>query len=233
MEEILLKLSHDFPFSNISAKFPNDRIMRWCNSYVDYLEFTGKNLDVKRILEEITDFANSVGSRVIFTSGSEKYLSVMISCRCSIDNSTVRITESTDCVIKNPVIYEGGYEYLGFVSIRPENFTNLYDRLSRFSVIDIRRRKTVDPQDLRNLWTISLSDLFSGMTEKQIEILSDAVSHGYFDIPKKAAIEFFAEKYGLSKSTLQEHLSKAESRLMHSMGSYLHLYETYLEKASK
>lgn len=230
MEEILLELSHELPFTNISSEFPDTRILRWCNSYADYLEFTGRKLDEEKIVARMTEFAESIGSRVIFHSGNDRYISVMVSCRCSIQNSTVRITESMDCVVKNPVVYEGSHEYLGFVSIRPEDFRKLYGRLSEFSDIEIKVRKAINPEDFRNLWTISLSELFSGMTDKQAGILSDAISHGYFDIPKRMMIDSLAQKHGISKSTMQEHLSKAESRLMHSMDSYLHLYREYMGK---
>ena len=89
---------------------------------------------------------------------------------------------------------------------------------------------SIDRVILTNLTPVKL---FHNLSQKQINLASDAVSRGYFDIPKKISIEELAESNSISKSTLQEHLSKAESKIFRSIESYLRLYETYLEAQEK
>ena len=91
MEEIKLKLRHDLPFNNISRDFPGAKIFRWCNSYVDYLEFAERGLDKNGVREEVERFAEGIGSRIVFSSEKKDYLTLMIVCKCSLGNSTLRM----------------------------------------------------------------------------------------------------------------------------------------------
>ncbi|MBN2122413.1 helix-turn-helix domain-containing protein [Candidatus Micrarchaeota archaeon] len=52
------------------------------------------------------------------------------------------------------------------------------------------------------------------LSEKQREIFNLAVSKGYYEVPKKLTIRELAGITGIKASTLQEHLSKAESKLL-------------------
>ncbi len=59
-----------------------------------------------------------------------------------------------------------------------------------------------------------ISSVFSALTEKQKEILLHAYNSGYFDHPRKINAGELARKIGMHKTTLLEHLHKAEKRLI-------------------
>ncbi len=56
--------------------------------------------------------------------------------------------------------------------------------------------------------------LLQSLTEKQRKILSAAYSTGYYDVPRRIDSEQLAKRLNIGKSTLVEHLRKAEMRLM-------------------
>ena len=52
------------------------------------------------------------------------------------------------------------------------------------------------------------------LTEKQIECIINACSVGYYQTPKKTSLRQLSENMNIPRSTLQEHLSRAEANLM-------------------
>lgn len=228
MEEMRLKLRHNLPFEPVSIKFPDVKIFRWCNSYTDYLEIHGEHLDETQWKENIYSFAENLGSKVMSLLWGHDYVTVMLSCKCSLKNSTIRMAESVGCMIRPPVIYENAYELLDVVCMDSEKATQIFNIFSRVAEIEVMSKKTVLENDLRSLWNVQMSEIFSNLTEKQLRYFSDALSSGYFDIPKRVKIEQLAKLNDITTATMQEHLSKAESKILNSLDVYLKFFHRYI-----
>ena len=227
MEEILLRMAHTLPFNNVSLEFPEATIYRWCNSMVDYLEFrTADDKLLDRIRKVLPGVGAALRSRLVFSSSEHGRLDVMVRCRCTPGNSTVRITENADCLWKPPVVYGGGTEALTVLAPTAPIFRTLYRDLAAVGSVEIVRKAPVSPDILRDSYTLSLGGLFGGLTAKQIEVLVSAVDAGYFQIPKQVSLLQIARKAKVGESTMQEHLSKAESKLLRALLPYLQLYRS-------
>ena len=225
MDEIRLRMEHDLPFNNVAKVFLDVRIFRWCNSVVDYLEFLSEDSAALDHLEKaLPRFVAGLHSSVVYRSRSDSRLDVMVRCRCSPQNSTVRMTEGRNCLWKPPVVYAEGREELTVLAPEPDRFRSLYRDLRGVARVEILKKVAVSADVLRDSYTLSLSELFHDLTAKQLEILLRAVERGYFDLPKAVSLERLAQDASLSESPLQEHLSKAESRLVRALAPYLRLY---------
>ncbi|WP_227377844.1 helix-turn-helix domain-containing protein [Haladaptatus halobius] len=61
---------------------------------------------------------------------------------------------------------------------------------------------------------VSQGHLDSVLTDRQREILSIAIEHGYYEVPRQATIREIADGVGLSQATVGEHFQKIESRIL-------------------
>lgn len=78
--------------------------------------------------------------------------------------------------------------------------------------------------DLEAFGTVTLGTLTefeeqseSQVTDRQREVVREALSRGYYDWPRKITNEELAEELGISRATLHEHLRKAERTLLSSV----------------
>lgn len=58
---------------------------------------------------------------------------------------------------------------------------------------------------------------FLSYTPSEMQIIAEAVSRGYYSIPRHVGIRDLAEYFGMSKSTVQEYLRKAEQKTMNNL----------------
>jgi hypothetical protein len=59
-----------------------------------------------------------------------------------------------------------------------------------------------------------ITDIFNVLTPRQKKILLESYRHGYFDHPRRINAAELAERMGMHKTTLLEHIHKAEKRLI-------------------
>jgi DNA-binding CsgD family transcriptional regulator len=60
-------------------------------------------------------------------------------------------------------------------------------------------------------------DMLSMLTDRQLEVFRTAVDLGYYEIPRRATHEDIADDLGCAPSTVDEHLRKAESRVLSTL----------------
>ena len=65
--------------------------------------------------------------------------------------------------------------------------------------------------------TISADTLFSNLTERQLDAILTAHRHGYYNLPRDADVQEIAAKKKVPRTTFQEHLKKAENKLVASL----------------
>jgi predicted DNA binding protein len=57
-------------------------------------------------------------------------------------------------------------------------------------------------------------DILTVLTDRQREVLTVANQYGYYDYPRRVSSDKLAERVGISKPVLLQHLRKAEGRIM-------------------
>lgn len=69
----------------------------------------------------------------------------------------------------------------------------------------------------QKLPTVSIMSFLPSLTKKQKLVMEAAINAGYYDYPRNAKLKGLAKAMGISYSTFQAHLRKAEGRLIPSV----------------
>jgi len=124
---------------------------------------------------------------------------------------------SYGCSIVFPSLFAEGRETHRLIAPSRERLKQLLDRLREFGPggATLESVTEVSPENLQV--SLNLADLAGQLTKKQLEVLTTAVSAGYYASPRQTTTERLAEAYGLSRTTLEEHLRKAEAKVLRSV----------------
>jgi len=227
MFDVSLKLDYGLPFANLSKAFPAANIQRWCNLEVDILEIESREEDFGGIEASLRQMVKGLGARVIrMNRYSPKALEVVIGCKCAVENSSVALIEWAGCVPVMPVTYEEGFEYCRMLAFTKESLSGALTRLSKISKLEIQSKSVVSRESARGAITVPVDEFLGSLTRKQLGAFMAAMQMGYYNLPKHATMEEVAFSQGMKRSTYEEHLRKAELKILRAVRPYARLVYT-------
>ncbi len=236
MEEVVFEIDHQrCSFNNITLKFPDLKMWHWCSRRVDVFEVTGR--DSKHALDDIVTLAKSVGGSVEIDSSAERGRAILSEpnlCPCNRIGRRTRtmsitsLVEEHRCMHLDPITYSGGRERRRMVSFDPDILSSLLSKLEDKNEFTILSKRRIDSKSMKDYFTIPLSDLFSQLTGRQYSALSDALTGGYYDVPRTVSVEKLSKRRRVPRSTFEEHLHKGEGKVMKAITPFLLLYNRNL-----
>jgi len=123
----------------------------------------------------------------------------------------------------DPDVYRGGWEYYRLIAFSEKDVRNLFNGLEKFCKVEVISRRTVQAGAVKEHFLISTRTLFGDLTGKQSQALLFALENGYYRVPKKVTTEEMAQKLKLPRTTYEEHLRKAESKVLRAVTPYVQM----------
>lgn len=233
MFDLQLELDHTLPFCGLSKLFPSASIQRWCNLQVDILEIQmTRDDDAIRFEGELRKMLKGLGARLIrFNRYSERNLEVVIGCECATDNSTISLIEWAECIPVMPVDYHGGRENCRLLAFTKETLDRAISELSKVAKLRILAKSVVPRESARGAITVPVDEFLGTLTKKQLAAFISAMQMGYYQMPKGATVEEIAAKLGTKRSTYEEHLRKAELKILDAVKPFARL--AYVTKSDE
>ena len=231
MYQLALKLEHDLPFSDLSRAFPKVSISRWCNREVDILEAESPRGRIGEFEAGLGEVAKKLGANLIHVHRySDSALEAVVKCRCAGNNSSIAIVEASNCIPIMPVTYAEGFEHVKLFAFTQEDQRAAIDNLESIAKVAVEGRGQLERHSARPAMTVSVDEFLGMLTEKQLLALVEAIEMGHYSMPKKATVDQIAEKLKMPRSTFEEHLRKAEIKVMRNLRPYARL--AYLSSKS-
>jgi predicted DNA binding protein len=223
--DIALKMTNlsTSSFIDLTRRFPSASVFIWCNRENDVIEIVVRNpeeyplvleeiraLHIKDVMEEIVD-------------EQRLYLNVH-RCNCMKEDTIVRHIGELNILNIFPNMIENGWAYHRLIVFKHRDLEELLTRLEKAGWHYKILHKIPFDGFLSSSLTMSADALFSGLTEKQMEAILTAHRNGYYNLPRAADVKAIATKEKVPRTTFQEHLMKAENKLVSALIPNIKLY---------
>jgi len=116
--------------------------------------------------------------------------------------SSYDIVLKNNCLYTSPVIQKDGYEVYDVITEDPQKLVKVIGNLEEIGESKLFSVGRITPE----------ANPFK-LTEKQINAIQMAVSHNFYNWPRKVSLEEVSAMIGMKRRTFQENLRKAESKL--------------------
>ena len=218
--EIQIKARTDNPIHRLTEKYPSLKIWMWCNFVQDVYEivsdspedFHGAVEEFRRLYDVLDETEISTNIRLITQN-----------CVCSKETTVHDNIQELEILNLMPIYYTMGHEYYRLIAFRHEALVELFDRLTDHGFqVDVLEKAPFNGMVSDSL--VTLNSLVGGLTDKQVDAIVAAYNNGYYQTPRRVNVQTIADRVRVPRTTLHEHLNKAENKLISSIIPQIQLY---------
>jgi len=221
--EVVLQATSNDDFSDLTRRFPSSRIFTWCNREHDVMEVIVENPDeYPLVVNEV--HRTEIRGIVVESSDNARFCLIVHKCNCMRKDTMVKHIGKLNLLNIFPSITENGWTYNRLIAFRHEDFEELLRRLEKWGWHYNILHKAAFNGFIASSMAPIFDTLFSGLTEKQIDAMLTAYRYGYYNLPRGADVQTIAAKEQVARTTFQEHLKKAENKLVATLVPYIQLF---------
>lgn len=219
------RLRHECPYRDLSGQFPDLTIREWYLSDCQVLEITSESAPSEELLSEIDDLGI-----ILHKSEDGSGLHVVTkACLCSVENSIVERFEEYNCLYQPPTVHRDGWEQYSLIAFDEDDIRALHADLEADREIDVVSKTGLEETELPHSLLTPIDQLFGELTDRQLAALQLALEAGYYEQPRACSISELAERTTVARATFEEHLRKAENKLLSNAGQFIRLLNGTLE----
>lgn len=220
--EIIFRIKHEWPLGEIFQQEPSAVGSLWCNNGErDVIEIRVDDPSkLKTIRDNLTSLQQYVSHHHSERDGS---LIAINSCACYGTGTVAAVVAKDNCLLMPPTVFHEGWEHYKVVSMSAESERKMFRDLERLGNLDILSKTRILNTGIGGTMRISTLSLFSRLTDKQLRSLLTAYELGYYRIPRVMTTQQLAEASHLTRPTYEEHLRKAENKLISAVSQHLNL----------
>ncbi|RQH02469.1 helix-turn-helix domain-containing protein [Natrarchaeobius oligotrophus] len=205
--EATFRVAHESAYAELT-RGRGLRLDMWCNDHCDMIRAAGTDTDVL-----VDRLESLVGIRDMYR-GDDRLLLITDDCLRSHQEPLIETYLSEHgCLLWPPQRYEHGQLLVRVLALTETSLSELYQQLvEEFPVtVESKLHRTHDVLD--DIVDHSHS-VTAGLTDRQMEALVAAHEHGFYEIPRENTSEEVAETLDLSRRTFEEHLRRAEGKVI-------------------
>ena len=221
-QELTFRVPHEGLLGDFTRRRPGATVSVWCNWECEVVEVSGGGPEAADELEALLRERAAWLERHVLADGASL---ILMPCFGLPHDDVYERIDQHHCLHVPPLRVEDGHEVYTMVAFGDEKARALFASLREEGrKVELVAKRPLEVQPLLNSRAFGPNALFHGLTDRQMEALLLAFRHGHYREPRALTAAAIAESVGLSRSTFEEHLRKAENRLVANLAPYLEMY---------
>ena len=224
-----LRFQHGCDVNRLSLAHPQVGLAQWCNMRVEILEVQNPPGELgEAFLRDLGALAaRGKGRRGARLQGAGDHGSGRVTlfrpCKHRPGTTMSEIVERQGCLMLYPLVYRGGWEHYRVVAPDEERLRRAVQGLARKGRVELESKRRIAGGLMSKAFMVPTDELLAELTGKQAEALVAAIEAGYYRVPRKVRTEDIARRRKVPRTTFEEHVRKAEAKIMASVGPYVAL----------
>ena len=219
LHQASFRIRHECPYRELSERYPDLTIREWYLSDCQVLEISSVDAPSDALLDEF-DHLGTVLHKSIDSSGLHV---VMQSCLCALEGSIIERFEAHNCLYQPPTVHRHGWEHYTVIAFEESAIQAVYEDLESDREIEMLSKTGLEETQIPHTMLAPVDQLFDSVTERQLDALQLALDNGYYEQPRQASVSDLAAQTAVARSTYEEHLRKAENKLIKNAGQFVRL----------
>jgi predicted DNA binding protein len=217
--EASFRVQHECPYREISEHHPDLTIREWYLSDCQVIEITSPNAPTDELLETI----DRLGTILHQSVGDSGLHVVTQSCLCSLEDSIIERFEEYNCLYQPPTVHRHGWEHYTVIAFDESDVRALLRDLEADRDVEVLSKTAITEQQIPHSMLAPVDQLFDTMTDRQLAALRLALENGYYEQPRQTSLRDLADRTAVARSTYEEHLRKAENKILTNAGQFMRL----------
>jgi hypothetical protein len=207
MHEAVLGIEQPGAYAEATAD-TDTTVELWCNDHCDLLHVEGQGGPA--VIDHVE---RAVGVRERLVEGDGQLLITGECLKEQEDDHIETTLADHDCLLVPPLKYADGAKWCRVLALDSANLTAFYRAVAEEYDVTVESKRTVESVSAdRPLHT--LDSVLPNLTPRQREVLQTATEMGYYRIPRDVTTGDVADALAIERRTLEEHLRRAENKLL-------------------
>lgn len=219
LHQASFRVRHECPYRELSGHYPDLTIREWYLSDCQVLEITSAETPTEELLEDIRALGTTLHESV-----DDSGLHVVTqACLCSLEDSILERFEKHNCLYQPPTVHRHGWENYTVIAFDEADIRALHEDLQADRDIEVVSKTAIEEGQVPHSMLTPVDRLFEDITDRQLAALQLALENGYYEQPRGTSLRDLADMTSVALSTYEEHLRKAENKLLSNAGALLRL----------
>jgi predicted DNA binding protein len=232
MHEALLGIDQPGAYADATAG-TDTTVELWCNDHCDLLHVSGgdggsdaaspadrSSGSATGAAAVVAHVERTVGVRERIVDDGERLLITDDCLKTSGHDHIESVLADHGCLLVPPLTYAEGTKWCRVLALDSANLTAFYREVAAEYPVTVESKREIGSV-AADRPLLAFESALPDLSSRQREALATATDRGYYRIPRDATTADLAAEMGVERRTFEEHLRRAENKLLRAMAAYV------------